>query len=241
MEKKVDVGGFKLFCSNTQPNPGQPTVILESGYGVALKTWAKVYAEIADEANVFRYDRAGVGESERGEKPFHSEQIVANLRTLLRKEEVMPPYVLVGHSFGGLNVRMFAHSYPEEVAGLVLVEPSHEDQHEKWLPLVSDDVRRLFLEQFVIEGTYDDFRLSLEQVRQVRCQLGDLPLMVLSGGRQEFNTAESFAAWQKLHEDILTLSQQSRHVIVEHSGHYMQREQPAAVAQAIREMLRLIG
>lgn len=239
MEKKVAIDGGALFCVYEEAGPNVPTVIFESGYGAPLRTWSKVCGEIGGSANVFRYDRAGVGQSERGTHPMHSRQIVENLHRLLAAEKIAPPYIMVGHSFGALNVRLYAHRFPGEVAGLVLAEPSHEEQHEKWLPLVAEDFRQTFLAQFTIEGTYDDFLQSLDQVKAERQHFGSLPLIVLSAGRKEFHSDASFAMWRRLHADIAALSHNSRHLIVESSGHSMQRDEPAAIADAIRAVIRM--
>ncbi|RNB89892.1 alpha/beta hydrolase [Brevibacillus fluminis] len=238
-EKKVAIDGGALFCMYEDICQNLPTVIFESGYGAPLRTWSKVCGEISGIANVFRYDRAGVGQSERGTHPMHSRKIVENLHRLLAAENIAPPYIMVGHSFGALNARLYAHLFPGEVAGLVLAEPSHEEQHEKWLPLVEEDFRKTFLAQFAIEGTYDDFLQSLDQVKAERKHFGSLPLIVLSAGRKEFHSDTSFAMWRQLHADIAALSHNSRHLIVESSGHSMQRDEPSAVAEAIRAVIRM--
>jgi pimeloyl-ACP methyl ester carboxylesterase len=124
----VDVGGFRLHLHVTGLASGAPTVILEGGAGLGSATWAWVQPQVAERTRVVAYDRAGVGWSDRGPEPRDGRQIASELHTALKGADVRGPYVLVGHSFGGVYVRIFADMYPDEVAGLVLVDPTHPDQ-----------------------------------------------------------------------------------------------------------------
>ena len=237
---KADVGGFGLNYVCAGESSGNPTVVLEAGSGFPLKTWDKVWNEISGITQVFAYDRAGLGLSDRGDKPRHSQQMVENLHALLEKANIASPYILVGHSFGGLNVRLFANNFPDQVVGLVLVDPSHEEQEVKWMPLLSPESRKMYQKLTAIEGTREDFLASLEQVSASRKSYGEMPLTVLSAGRKDHNTEESHAMWIALHQDLLTLSANASHVIVENSGHNIHREQPGAVADAIRNVLKMV-
>lgn len=102
---------------------GSPAVILESGLMSTLLTWQHIQAELAKSARVVSYDRAGMGWSDPGPEPRNAERIVTELRDFLYRSGIFPPYVLVGHSFGGLTMSLFAARYPQEVSGLVLVDP----------------------------------------------------------------------------------------------------------------------
>ena len=110
---------------------GNPTVILDSGMGVPALGWIKVQPEVAKFARVCSYDRAGYGWSEPGPEPRTSLQIAAELKALLDAAGEKGPYVLVGHSFGGYNVRVFTGQYPNDVVGIVRVDASHEDEEER--------------------------------------------------------------------------------------------------------------
>ena len=125
----VDVGGHKLHINVT--GQGGPTVVLDAGVCDCSLNWCLVQPEVAKFTQVCSYDRAGMGWSEPGPMPRTSQQIVTELHTLLHKAELPGPYILVGHSFGGYNVRLFASTYPDEVAGIVLVDAAHEDQWPK--------------------------------------------------------------------------------------------------------------
>jgi pimeloyl-ACP methyl ester carboxylesterase len=123
--------GVKLNLDCT--GQGSPTVILDSGLGVPAAGWALVQPEVAKFSRVCSYDRAGYGWSSAGPMPRTTSQIVKELHALLVASGEQEPYVLAAHSFGGYNVRVYTSQYPAEVAGLVLVDTSHEDQ-EKMMP-----------------------------------------------------------------------------------------------------------
>ena len=128
----VDVGGYKLHINCTgKAEEGQPTVILDAGLGGYSLDWAQVQPEVAKFAHVCSYDRAGLGWSDESPNPRTSKYIAQELHDLLANAAEVGPFILVGHSFGGINVRVFANKYPEEVAGVVLVDASHEDQKSK--------------------------------------------------------------------------------------------------------------
>ncbi len=121
--KLLDVGGWRLHLNCTgEARAAQPTVILEAGLGDFSVEWSLVQPGVAKFARVCSYDRAGDGWSELGPHPRTLRQIVYELHTLLDKAGVKPPLVLVGHSYGGWLVRLYASTYPTDVAGMVLVE-----------------------------------------------------------------------------------------------------------------------
>ncbi|MDH3265485.1 MAG: alpha/beta hydrolase [Gammaproteobacteria bacterium] len=111
---------------------GLPTVIFDSGLGGSSLDWARVQPEVAAFTRACSYDRAGYGWSDTGPLPRDSKNISRELEILLDNGAVRAPYLLVGHSFGGLNVRLFTHNNPQKVAGLVLVDSSHEDQFRRF-------------------------------------------------------------------------------------------------------------
>jgi pimeloyl-ACP methyl ester carboxylesterase len=124
--KLVDIGGYRLHINCT--GTGSPTVILDAGLGGTSLDWSKVQPAVARFTRVCSYDRAGYGWSESGPGPRTSQQIVRELHLLLAHAQITGPYVLVGHSAGGLNVRLYAYRYPAEVAGMVLLDATSEHQ-----------------------------------------------------------------------------------------------------------------
>jgi pimeloyl-ACP methyl ester carboxylesterase len=126
----VDVGGHRLHLQVTDQDRSGPTVVLGAGLGFPSVEWAWVRQGVAHFARVVAYDRAGVAWSESGPKPRDGQRIAEELHAALHAG-IEGSYVLVAHSFGGLFVRAFADLYPEEVAGMVLVDSSHPDQLER--------------------------------------------------------------------------------------------------------------
>jgi len=116
----IDVGGYRLHINCT--GTGSPTVIIEAGLGDWSLPWNAVQEEVAKTTQVCTYDRAGMGYSEASPLPRTAEQFAFELHTLLERANVEGPYVLVGHSLGGLTVRIFVRDYPTEVAGVVLID-----------------------------------------------------------------------------------------------------------------------
>ena len=140
---------------------GSPTVILDSGLGVPAAGWDLVMPDVAKFARVCSYDRAGYGWSSAGPMPRTSAEIVRELHALLAASGEKGPYVLVAHSFGGYNVRVYADKYPADVAGLVLVDASHEDQEQLMPPSLR--------------------KLTQDQVRQLDSQKHLMPILILFG------------------------------------------------------------
>jgi pimeloyl-ACP methyl ester carboxylesterase len=121
----VDVGGYNLHISCT--GQGSPAVILDASSIDTSSSWAWVQPEVAKSTRVCSYDRAGLGWSDLGPAPRDAQQHSSELHTLLQRGGIAGPYVLVGHSYGGLITRVYADRYPGEVAGVVLVEALHPD------------------------------------------------------------------------------------------------------------------
>lgn len=127
--KMIDVGGHKLHINDM--GSGGPTVILDAGIGCNSLDWALVQPEIAKFTRVCSIDRAGSAWSETSPKPRTSEVIVDEMHALLKKAHIPGPYILVGHSFGGLNAQLYVNKYPNEVVGVVLVDSAHADQVQR--------------------------------------------------------------------------------------------------------------
>jgi pimeloyl-ACP methyl ester carboxylesterase len=123
----VDIDGCRMHLQTK--GAGAATVVLEAGLGGMSSAWAWIQPEAAKFSRVVSYDRAGLGWSETDLAPKTAQLAARRLRTLLRRSHALPPYILVGHSMGGLLIRVFAEQYLDEVAGIVLVDASHPDQH----------------------------------------------------------------------------------------------------------------
>jgi pimeloyl-ACP methyl ester carboxylesterase len=247
---KVDVGGYQLwhYCAGQ----GSPTVIVETGFGSAGSQWSTVFSAIKKVTRICYYDRAGLGQSDKAPTPRTSKDMVKDLHTLLVNAGITPPYILVGHSIGGFNVRVYASQYPDEIVGMVLVDSSHPDQWSKFLTVLPPETpaeaanlktwRQPPIPSANIEGM--DFLTSAEQVRATG-SLGDKPLIVLSASPNVIidksipvDIAEKLAqAWQELQVDLLNLSSNSTHIVASKAGHNIQYDEPQLVIDAILTMV----
>ena len=253
----VDVGGYQLafHCIGE----GSPAVVLETGLGAPREGWAPVQQEIAGLTRVCRFDRAGRGKSDPPPTttPRTCADMVAELRALLHNAGILAPYVLVGNALGGMNARLYAYEHPEEVVGLVLVDDSHQDQFTRISEALpepgpdSPDSHRGFY-HFWAGGGWKvpannpenvDFVASREQLRAIHT-LGDLPVVVLASGvflREAPTKPEAgprlHEIWQDLQRELASLSTDSVYSVVESSGHFIQRDRPEVVVDAIRRVL----
>lgn len=126
--KLVDVDGYRLHLNCT--GEGNPTVVIEAGWGDSSSSWGWVQPEVAKTTRVCTYDRAGMGWSEASSEPRTAREFAKELHTLLTKADEKRPYLLVGHSLGGYTMRVYAHDYAQEVAGIVLVDPQNISESE---------------------------------------------------------------------------------------------------------------
>ncbi len=124
--KLIDIGTHRLHINCT--GEGSPSVIIDSGIGGFSLEWFKIQNNLSKDVRVCSYDRAGYGWSELGPGPRTTARIARELNVLLTEAKIPGPYLLVGHSFGGYNIRYFASEYPELVAGLVFIDASHPEQ-----------------------------------------------------------------------------------------------------------------
>lgn len=124
----IDVGGYKLHLQcQGEARPGMPTVIVETGIWDCSQNWQLVQSNIATVARICTYDRAGYGWSDPGPNPRTFEQLVRELKVLLEKRGIHPPFIFVGHSLGGPISRYYQSQYPDDVAGMIFVDAVHKE------------------------------------------------------------------------------------------------------------------
>jgi pimeloyl-ACP methyl ester carboxylesterase len=241
---------------------GTPTVIIEQGGGVSVEQsflgpvpfgWRKVFEALSRTHRTLMHDRAGLGWSYQPTRPRTCSTQVKDLRALLRHAEVAPPYLLVGHSIGGFNVRLFAHQYPEEVSGVVLMDSTHPDQWARFSRLVprptkgEPSVLQMFRQKADPTLTPEriDYVTSTDEVRTAGT-LGDTPLIVLSRspnglrlpGLPADMAAKMEEAWAGLQRDLLNLSTRSTQIVATHAGHHIHLDEPQLVTETILRLLR---
>jgi pimeloyl-ACP methyl ester carboxylesterase len=267
----VDVGGRRLYleCRGT----GSPTVILEAGYRSPATVWSDdlvqpeqprtmVLEGVAASTRVCLYERPGTAavldgslhpsRSDPVPQPRTAEAVVADLHALLQTAGVPGPYVLVGHSLGGLFVRLYAATYPAEVVGLVLVDAWYEALQELLTPgewaayvRVTSEVPPELAAYRDLETIEFDGASAAMREAAVAQPLPALPLAVLAHGQSFGLSADQLGfapealevAWRAAQERLATLVPRSRFSVAAASGHYVQLQQPALVIEAVRQVV----
>jgi pimeloyl-ACP methyl ester carboxylesterase len=247
LQYEVDGNFLYLLCTGH----GSPTVILETGLGGDHTSWSMVQPVLARTTRVCSYDRAGLGLSWLAPKRKSAREKAGDLHALLRAADINGPLVLVGWSYGGMLVHLYASAYPNDVVGLVLVDSSHPDFTRRIravlpppvkdeLPLIHD----LRQEQAPNpEGV--DWRLSDNETRTAG-PLGARPLIVVTAGQPPPELAllpklarRVHRVWLSLQDDLARLSSDSLHVIAVRSPHMVAAPwgQPGLVNRAIRAVV----
>ena len=235
----VEVGPHKMFL-NCTGNARGATVILEAGHGDPSEVWSAVQKQVEQFAHVCSYDRLGLGKSDKVTVAHTADEIVDDLYQLLQAAHVSPPYVMVGHSIGGIYVRKYAAIYPTEVIGLVLVDSAHEEQFYR-VSQISPEWAKRIRDRFPA----DEQRAQgfLPQNERLAWHFNG-PLIVIERGQLPASAAsdpmakQSEAVFQLLEKDLASRSKYGQLRVAEMSGHYIQRDQPALVTQAIRDVIR---
>lgn len=236
----VDVGGHKLYLQCV--GSGSPTIVWNAGaQGPGwLDTAQYLMGKLAETSRVCVYDRPGLGWSDPGpyEDVSHWSQAVTDLHTALAKAGEKGPYVMAGHSYGGLLARLFTLMYPKEVAGLVSIDPAHEDE---WAGPAVDPNAPFGITTCTDASCplYGDIQAMKKlEGGKVAGSLGALPLVVLSHAPDlPFWNQAYDATWEKLGTDTATASSNARHVIASWSTHLIPYTQPGLVIEALKQVV----
>ncbi|WP_156575702.1 alpha/beta fold hydrolase [Bacillus luti] len=239
MEEYVQVDDFKIYTKIFQGKKLQPVIIMEAGYGDYSKAWDLIAEELTEYGTVLTYDRAGMGKSGKSSKRRISSEMVKDLRSCLEQLQLKPPYIFVGHSFGGINARLFADFYPEDMSGIVLVDSTPENYKEDFLPIMSLEFQEAYYKQFVYESSYEEFMFSLGEVDKYCQSMRNIPLAVLAAGKKAFYSPDAQMKWLQLQEELLRLSSNNKFVIAKQSGHYIQKDEPYCVIDAVKWIIEV--
>jgi pimeloyl-ACP methyl ester carboxylesterase len=265
MDKMVDMGTHSLHIRCT--GSGEPTVVIDTGLGDTSDRWQAMQAQIAQHARVCIYDRAGYGASEPGPMPRNSERVAEELKQLLQAANVRGPYVLVGHSLGGINAQVFAHLYPDRVAGLVLLDPPP-------LPFIAGeafpDLHRLAQQQTIeFQQAAQAVQQAKDPVEQAKASFletlasenaalftpgaapipeiesfGDVPLAVVGSGRPNPGFGEEAAAFQQFwieqNRALATRSTRGTFLLAAESSHHLYVDAPDVVLDAVQRVLEKV-
>jgi pimeloyl-ACP methyl ester carboxylesterase len=221
---------------------GARTVILEAGFGDTLDVWKDIQPRIAaDCARTVAYTRAGyIGSAPAEVGPRDSATIVAELRAELKKRNIEPPYVLVGHSLGGLFMQYFARNHPREVVGLVLVDSTHWNQHLQIDTSANTAYTRgrevtLFM-PWIMRREMKDSVSAGEQVHGSPPAQWTPTIVLSSTLAPKGETPASRAVAARLQDEIAADFPGAQHVRVDGAGHYIQRDRPQVVIDAARQL-----
>jgi pimeloyl-ACP methyl ester carboxylesterase len=227
----IDVGGYELYLQCI--GEGTPIVVLEAGLGASgTSTWFEFQERFSSLTRTCTYDRAGLGFSDRRPRALGSPDgplMADELHALLEAAGEPPPYVLVGHSFGGMVVRLYAAAYPQEVVGMVLEDSSQEDE--------IDAYREVNAGAWVDGSIRIDIEATGRALRDAG-DLGDLPLVVVTAGIYEDVLDPRFAF--DMQQRLAELSTTVVHVVAKGSGHFVHDQNPQLIAQAIGEVVEAV-
>lgn len=240
-----DIGGRRLFINcQGETKRGQPIVILDSGLGSDSTAWKLVQPEVAKFTKVCSYDRAGLGRSDKAPKRGDGDRIIADLDRLLAAAAIQPPFVLVGHSLGGVNCRRYAVEHPHSVVGMVFVDSANENEISRtWQVFREVKGRELTSEEKQLLGDEDlDFEAVSEQARQKRWE-ANIPLIVLTRDSPKPSPTSEMgtrmeALRKELQADLVARSKFAEQRVILGAGHDIQLDSPRAVINAIRDILK---
>jgi pimeloyl-ACP methyl ester carboxylesterase len=267
--RMVDMGGYRLHLNCM--GAGSPTVVIDSGLGDWSASWSNaVQPQAARTTRVCTYDRAGMGYSERGPLPRTASRFSDELHTLLQRADISGPYVVAGHSSGGLTARVFAAAYPSEVVGVLLIDsvtPGQGAQADAptstgWSSIATLPARvglpRLLAGPLDLKAGMTPEIANAYVANSVTprsAQTGVDEFVGMSQGAAEANAVKSLGAlplivlsrapdrdpeWDRKQTDLLRLSSNSQHLFADRSGHNIQLDQPEAAVNAITQMVERV-
>ena len=239
----IDVGGYRLEAR--VKGSGNPTVVFETGFTGGIPLYWKLQDRIAEHTRTLVYERAGLGRSDPGPQPRTAEQMARDLHSLLATLDIRPPVVLVGHSAGGLYMRVFAHDYPAEVAAMVFIDPATEASYERMRQSSPKDWQTM--ETKLPEGLrrqWTALPASLEEARSA-WPLPPIPYVLITAtkplGEWGLKSREDMEAWPKEHQALLAHlpSTTITHIILPRADHLSVLKEPA-VAKAILDTVERV-
>lgn len=234
---KYDVGGYKLFLLSYGQN--KPTIILESGIGEGgtASGWDVVQNNVKDFAQVCLYDRAGLGQSEEGIKPRTTTQIAVELHTLLETAGIEPPYIMVGHSMGGLHIQTFAKLYPNDIAGMVFVDPTPKELVDTLSDEAIQNLIAAGASQGLLDETGEGLNESIPTFKSLP-NLPDVPVVVITSSFTGEGNVD-ISQWEELksyHQNLTNEVTDGTHIVATQSGHYIQIDEPELIINAIKSV-----
>jgi len=218
---------------------GPVTVVFEAGLGMDWTSWDEVANDVAARARVFAYSRPGYGASDPTPTPRDPRTIVEELRALLAAEGYAPPYILVGHSMGGGYMELFAKAHPDEVAGVVLVDPRHRDFLATCEAAALDNCgiteAMLQTQPDSAIAEYHAYPLASDEIRSAG-SFGSYPVRVLTATDHPVSAARE-ALWEQMLASLAAEAPNGEQILVPGAGHVIQLDRPDVVTTTILDLL----
>lgn len=251
-EQMVSVGDYRL--NTLQDGTDNTTVILMSGMNGGIDDWKTIFPDLSEENKVLAYGRSGLSGSEWCGGQRDAVTISNELHALLQTKQLAPPYILMAHSLGGMYARVYADLYPEEVAGIVLVDPTPETLEDEILALIPDTLRaeveagleaayQDLLSSLPDKGAREEMRdMAITKVQVIAAGIPDVPLAVISSMKSETENDE-FAKQMlaTIREGWVQSVSEGKHITTEIAGHFVQKDAPELVLQALEWVKALIN
>lgn len=224
---------------------GEPNIILINGGSGPLEGWMKIIEEISTFSAVFAYNRPGIGGSDKPKEDQDGITIIETLREALASLAIHPPFLLVGHSLGGLYANLFARLYPDEVASVVFLEASHPNDvllDEHYGKIVKS-INKMFskLDSFSTHKKFDEVHFVKETIEQINNHktFPEIPLYVITGGKaNRLIPKEALKRRQENQLELLLLAKHSKQVLAKESGHFPQLTEPRIVIDTIQQAVK---
>lgn len=243
----VQVGAYRVQMA--AQGAGPYTVILESGFGRDLSVWRKVAPALAASSRVVAYSRAGHGRSDPRPGVPDLAARTGQLEELITAAGLKPPFILVGHSYGAFLIRSFAARHPQQVAGMVFVDPSHERFNIELRKLDPAQVERDngLMEKWTPPAMQAELRsvqaILDSGVLRAAEPLPDVPAVVLTSVQRRaqpqmfLETPAAVEVWRNLHQHFFREFRTGSHVVTPDSGHNIHLEQPELVIAAVQQVI----
>jgi pimeloyl-ACP methyl ester carboxylesterase len=233
---------------------GSPTIVVEAGLGADWHQWSFMMDTLATMTHVVGYARAGYSRSDPAEGPQTAEQVVDDLFAALQHAGIKGPYLMLGHSYGGILVRIFAARHSEDISGLLLVDPSHPAQVREFAERWPESTRRLEgqLAQLrkngpspVLQDAETLWRILSADTLPEAAAVPDVPTIVITSTKvgpmaTGPNSPEGRLVWRQLHDRYLDDVTLGAHILTAKSGHNVQADQPLLIVDAVRQLLEWI-
>jgi pimeloyl-ACP methyl ester carboxylesterase len=239
----IDVGGYRLEAR--VKGSGNPTVVFETGFTGGIPLYWRLQDRIAEHTRTLLYERAGLGRSDPGPQPRTAEQMARDLHALLAALAIRPPIVLVGHSAGGLFMRVFAHDYPSEVAALVFIDPATEASYDRMRQSSPKDWQAMNTK--LPEGLRRQWAALPASIEEARSAwpLPPIPYVLITAtkplGEWGLKSREDMEAWITEHQALLAHlpSATITHIILPQADHLSVLKEPG-VAKSILDAVEQV-